>query len=37
MEGLEEQGLTVVVLTLNNEPSLIITMQERHLAKPEAK
>ena len=37
LEELEEQGLTVVVMTLNQEPCLILTMHERHLAKPEAK
>jgi len=34
---LEEEGKTVVILAVNDYPSLILSLEETHLAKPEAK
>ena len=33
---LEDEGKTVVVLAIDNIPQLIITLQEKHLVKPES-
>ena len=34
---LEQEGLTVVTLVTGNIPQMIITLEETHLAKPEAR
>jgi len=36
VEMLEQEGQTVVMMAVNNVPQMIITMDETHLAKPEA-
>lgn len=37
IESLEQEGQTVVVLSVDRVPSLIISLEETHLAKPESK
>ena len=36
IEYLEQEGKTVVTLAVDGKPSLIISLEEKHLAKPEA-
>ena len=37
IDYLEKEGKTVVILAVDNVPSLIIPLEETHLSKPEAK
>lgn len=37
VELLEEQGMTVVTLFVNRIPSLIISLEETHIAKEESR
>jgi len=37
IELLEREGLTVVMLAFNNQPQLIISLEETHIAKSEAR
>lgn len=37
IQYLEEEGKTVVVLAIKGVPSLIISLEEAHLSKPESK
>ncbi len=36
MLALEKEGKTVVCMTVNNVPRLLISLEEEHLVKPEA-
>lgn len=36
MQALEQEGKTVVCMAVNGDPRLLISMEEAHLAKPEA-
>ena len=36
MEALEKEGKTVVCLTLDGEPRVLITLEEMHITKSEA-
>ena len=37
IEGLEMEGQTVVCLAIGQTPRLLLSLEEEHLAKPEAK
>mgnify|MGYP001626837109 CR=1 FL=1 len=36
MQALEKEGKTVVCMTIDNVPRLLISLEEEHLVKPEA-
>ena len=37
LDLLEQEGLTVVTLSMNGLPQMIISLEEQHVAKPESR